>query len=125
MFKSQVSDIKRAQKEALLLREISKLFLQITLDDKELEGLTISKVKLSSDKSMCTVYFFSSQGQQDFENRFDRLILYKPSLRKSLSQTLALRHTPDLRFKFDTQVEKQLKLEELLNKIKTEEPSEK
>jgi len=124
MFKKQASDIKRAQKETLLLRELSKFFLQITLDDKELEGLSISKVKLSPDKSMCTVFFYSSKGAEDFEKRFERLILYKPSIRKSLSQTLVLRHTPDLRFKYDPHIEKQLKIEELLNKIKTEEPSE-
>lgn len=120
MFKKHTQDIKKAQKESLLLRELSRLFLQIVLDDKDFEGLFISKVKLSPDNSMCTVYFYSNNGEQDFQNRVEKLILYKPSLRKSLSQTLALRHTPDLRFKYDSQVEKQRKIEALLDKIKTE-----
>ncbi|TET05992.1 30S ribosome-binding factor RbfA [Candidatus Dependentiae bacterium] len=121
MFKKQLQEIKKAQKESLLLRELSKLFLQLTLDDKELENLTISKIKLSADKSVCTVFFYTQAGPEDFEKRLARLKLYKPSLRKALSQTLALRHTPDLIFKYDKQIEKQHKIEKLLNKIKTEE----
>ena len=121
MFKKQLQEIKKAQKESLLLRELSKLFLQLMLDDKELEGLTISKVKLSADKSICTVFFYTQAGPEDFEKRLVRLKLYKPSLRKALSQTLALRHTPDLIFKYDKQIEKQHKIEKLLEKIKTEE----
>jgi ribosome-binding factor A len=121
MFKKQLHEIKKAQKESLLLRELSKLFLQLTLDDKELEGLTISKIKLSADKSVCTVFFYTQEGHDYFKKRLARLILYKPSLRKALSQTVALRHTPDLIFKYDKQIEKQLKIEKLLDKIKTEE----
>ena len=121
MFKKQLQEIKKAQKESLLLRELSKLFLQLMLDDKELEGLTISKVKLSADKSICTVFFYTQAGPEDFEKRLVRLKLYKPSLRKALSQTLTLRHTPDLIFKYDKQIEKQHKIEKLLEKIKTEE----
>jgi len=113
MFKKQLQEIKKAQKESLLLRELSKLFLQLTLDDKELENLTISKIKLSADKSVCTVFFYTQAGPEDFEKRLARLKLYKPSLRKALSQTLALRHTPDLIFKYDKQIEKQHKIEKL------------
>jgi len=123
MFKKHVQDIKRAQRESLLLKEISRSFLRITIDDKELEGLSISRIGLSPDKSMCTVYFYTAKGPEDFKEKLPRIILYKPSLRKALSQNLALRHTPDLKFKFDNLVEKQIKVEQLLDKIKTEEPS--
>lgn len=123
MFKKPVQDIKRAQKESLLLREISKLFLQLALDDKVLEGLSISRVKLSPDRSVCTVFFYIPSGPEGFQEKLPRLILYKPSLRRALSQRLALRHTPDLKFKYDKHVEKQHQIEQLLDKIKTEEPS--
>ncbi len=123
MFKKHVRDIKKAQKESLLLKEISRLFLQLTLDDRELEGLNVSRVKLSPDNSICTIYFYTSAGIEEFEKKLPRIILYKPSLRKAISQDLALRHTPDLKFKFDNLVEKQIKIESLLDKIKGEEPS--
>ncbi len=122
MYKKHVRDIKKAQKESLLLKEISQFFLQLILDDKELEGLSISRVKLSDDKSICIVFFYTPAGPEAFKEKLPKLILYKPSLRKALSQGLALRHTPDLKFKFDNIVEKQIKIEQLLDKIKTEEP---
>jgi len=123
MYKKHVRDIKKAQKESLLLKEISQFFLQLMLDDKELEGLSISRVKLSDDKSICTVFFYTPAGPEGFKEKLPQLILYKPSLRKALSQDLALRRTPDLKFKFDNVVEKQIKIEQLLDKIKTEKPS--
>jgi len=122
MQKKQIQEIKKAQKESLLLRELSKLFLQITLDDPELKDLHISHVKLSPDNSMCSVFFYAPEGQKGFDERFAKLVLYKPSLRKALSQALALRHTPNLKFKYDKAVEKQRKVEALLDKIKTEDP---
>ena len=123
MYKKSVQEIKRSQKESLLLRELSNLFLRIIIEDKELEGLSITSIKLSPDSSRCTVFFYSAGGSDEFDRLRPRLVLYKPSLRKSLSRSLALRHTPDLRFKYDKQIEKQHEIEYLLNKIKTEEQS--
>ena len=121
MIKKRLQEIKKAQKEALMLHELSKLFLQLVLDDKELAGLSISSVSLSPDKSMCTVFFYAPGGPDEFEKKLGRLILYKPSLRRALSQAIALRHTPNLVFKYDKYVEKQHRVEELLNQIKKEE----
>jgi len=121
MFKKHVQTIKKAQKEAHILKELSKLFLRIVLDDKELEELSISRVKLSADNSICNVFFYTPTGAEGFEAQFPRLVLYKPSLRKALSQALALRHTPNLKFKYDKHVEKQQRIDQLLNEIKTEE----
>jgi len=121
MLKKHLQDIKIAQKESLILRELSKYFHQIVLDDPELAGMFISKVKLSADKSICTVFFSVQGGQEQFENKRERLVLYKPSLRRALSQNLALRRTPQLVFKYDRQFEKQQRIEELLDKVKLEE----
>ena len=38
MNNSQVAHIKRSQKESLLLKELSKMLHQLSLDDKELEA---------------------------------------------------------------------------------------
>ena len=123
MLKRELRDRKKAQKEALFFREISNLFVRIRLDDKELEDFSITKVHLSSDKSICTVYFYVLKGKEYFEKKLQHLILYKPSIRRSLSQTLAVRRVPDLRFKFDHTVAKQHKVADLLDKVKTEESS--
>jgi len=121
MYKKSVQSVKRAQKEAQIAREIANLFLQVVRDNKELEGLFVNHVKLSADAGICTVFFYTPDGKESFDKKLPLLILYKPSLRKALSQSLNLRYTPDLIFRYDAQGDKQREVEELLNKIKLEE----
>ncbi|MGC2310695.1 MAG: ribosome-binding factor A [Candidatus Babeliaceae bacterium] len=115
---SSVSRIKHAQKESLFLRHISTLFTQTALDDDRLKDLFINRVSLSPDKGICTVYFYTAQGQAHFEQVLDILKLYKPSLRKALAHAIKARYTPDLIFRFDEQYEKQQKIEKLLDTLK-------
>lgn len=119
----QQRSIKKAQKEALLLREISQLFHQIMLDDSRITDLFINRVQLSPDKGMCTVFFYSPLGREHFEKIMPLLILYKPSLRTAIAHKIQSRYTPEIKFRFDDQFEKQQRIETLLEKIKTEEPS--
>lgn len=118
---SSVSNVKRAQKESLLFREISQLFLQATMDDTRLQGLFVNRVQLSPDKGLCTVYFYTSKGEDHFLEMLPILTLYKPSLRKALAATIKGRYVPDLLFKFDKQFEKQQRIEELIESVRTKE----
>lgn len=117
---SRTSSIKRAQKESQLYRTISELFMKLAQDDPRLADLTINRVSLSNDKSLCRVYFYTAQGESAFREKLPYLILYKPSLRKALAQSINARYTPQIEFDFDSQFEKQLELEGLLEKIKGE-----
>ena len=115
-----VSDIKRAQKESLLLRELSTYFLRITNEDNRIKDIILNRVKLSKDKGVCTLYFYTPQGEQYFQEIMPFLILYKPSMRKALAQSINARYTPQLVFKYDTPYEKHLKVDELIEKLKQE-----
>ncbi len=115
--------IKIAQKEKLLFREISSLFMKASMDDPKLRGFTITRVELSADKGFCSVYFYTPDGKEVFHEQLETLKLYKPSLRKALSG-LKSRYTPDLVFKFDEQFEKQMRIENLLDKVKQETPED-
>ena len=121
MARSSVSDIKRAQKESLLLRVISELVAQTALDDERLRGIFVTRVTLSSDKSSAIVSFYSHDGAETFKEKLEVLKLYKPSLRKSLASRIEGRYTPQIIFRFDDKFEKTSRIEELLNKIKAEE----
>lgn len=118
---SSVSNVKRAQKESLLFREISQLFLQAMMDDKRLEGLFVNRVQLSPDKGVCTVYFYTAKGEEYFDDILQVLTLYKPSMRKALASTVKGRYVPDLVFEFDKQFEKQQRIEELIEQVRTKE----
>lgn len=116
----RIQEIKKAQKEKLFFREISQLLLQLTFDNPALRDLIISRISLSDDKSVCTVYFYTAQGLEQFKQKLELLKLYKPSLRKAIADTIKGRYTPELLFKFDEQYEKGEKISQLLEKIKTE-----
>lgn len=118
-----VQSVKKAQKESLLLREISRLFLEKSIDDPELKDLFINRVSLSNDKSVCAVYFYSALGREEFERAFEHLKLYKPSMRKALSQTVPGKYVPNIVFRFDDQLKKQLEIESLIERIKTDDDS--
>ncbi len=118
---SSLGHVRRAQKESLLFREVSKLFLEASLDDPKLQAITINRVALSPDKSICTVYFYTPEGQAYFEKELLPIITqYKVSLRRALASRVQSRYTPDLVFAYDIQLEKQLRLEMLLEEVKSE-----
>jgi ribosome-binding factor A len=113
----RLREIKHAQREAQVLREVSNFFLRITLDDPRLQGIYISRVKLSANRSMCTIFFYTPGGITDYEAKRPILVMYKPTLRTALSKTLHGRYTPDLVFDFDAQYEKQRKVDDLLEQL--------
>lgn len=122
MIEKKVNYQKRAQRESLIRKELSKLFLEIKLSDENLKDIFINNVQLSSDKSTANILFFSLSGEEHFEKILPFLILYKPSMRKALSRILDSRYTPQIVFRYDKTCEKQAKIEALLDKLKTEDP---
>ncbi len=116
----QQQEIKKAQRESYFYREISNLFLQITIDEPRLNGLFINKISLSSDGGICVVLFLATNGRAEFEEKLPILILYKPSLRTALAKTSHSRYTPNLIFRYDEDQEKADKINRLIDKLKDE-----
>jgi ribosome-binding factor A len=123
MSSQRTSDIKRAQKESLMLKEISSLYQQAALDNNELSRVSISRVQLSPDKGICWIFFYTPEGEEAFNEILETLKLYRPSLRKALASRVRFRYVPDLIFKFDKQFDKTMRVEELIEKVKSEDKS--
>lgn len=119
-----VSSIKKSQKESLLFRAIANLFAQTTLDDARLVGVAVNRVKLSDDKGVAIVFFYTPGGIEEFKEKLPFILLYKSSLRKALAHSINSRYTPELVFKYDDQFEKQQRIEGLLEQIKGEDSSD-
>ncbi|MCX5922680.1 MAG: ribosome-binding factor A [Candidatus Dependentiae bacterium] len=117
MISKNVRNIRRVQKETQLLREISNLILQTSLDAPELKELYVNRVTLSPDRSRCYVYFATNGGKEVFDKKLGHLILYKPSMRTALANSLDLRYTPDLVFRYDQISEKERRIAELFTLI--------
>ncbi len=120
--RNSVSEIKRAQKESVLLRLVSELFSQKSKDDAALRAFAITRTELSQKKGMCYVYFYTTEGKEAFQNALDTLKLYKPSLRKAIATQMQGRYVPDIIFAFDDQYEKVFRIEELLLRVSHEQP---
>lgn len=116
----QQQEIRKAQKESYFYREISQLFLQITIDEPRLNGLFINRVTLSSDGGTCVVLFLATNGKAEFEEKLPLLVLYKPSMRTALAKTSPGRYTPTLVFRYDESQEKVEKINRLIDKLKDE-----
>lgn len=122
--RTSVNEIKKAQRESVLLKLVSELFAQQARDEQALQGLAVSRVELSQKQGLCTVYFYTPDGKEAFDKALETLKLYKPSLRKAVAHQLQGRYVPDLLFVYDAQYEKIFRIEELLQKVAQEEPVE-
>lgn len=111
--------IKKARREAQLQKIVAGLLAQQALDDPELQNLQVTQVKLNSSKSICSVLFYSPEGEAFFKDKLGHLILYKPSLRKALGEELRGRYVPDIIFKYDQNMQKQIDLETLIDRVAT------
>ena|SRR5438477_10810252 len=120
MAQSKISTIKHAQRSSFILREVSELFLKIAMDDVTLQELYITRVELSPDRGVCTIFFHTPAGNEGFQKLMPTLILYKPSLRSALAKASSARYTPDLRFAYDAGIDHQNKIEDLFKKLKDE-----
>lgn len=116
----QQQEIRKAQKESYFYREISSLFLQLTIEEPRLNGLFINRISLSSDGGTCVVLFLAANGRPEFEEKLPILVLYKPSLRTALAKTSHSRYTPNLIFRYDESHEKVEKINRLIDKLKDE-----
>lgn len=97
--------------------------MRIAYDEPIVAQIFLTRAELSSDGGICYLYF-SAYGAPTVEGRADvfkeacgRLILYKPSLRKALAQSMHSRYVPDLRFMFDEQREKEMRVNDILLKV--------
>ena len=120
MTNSRVSSIKHAQKESLLMREISNLLIRISQDEPKLLELYVTRVKLSPDKGTCTVFLHCPQGLSQYEEKRPTLVLYKPSIRQALSKLLHGRYTPKITFMYDAELDKQRHIDDLIESLKKE-----
>jgi len=109
---------KHAQRESLLLKTLSSFFLQITQDNERLNALSVTRLKLSPDGGICSLYIHAAGGIKEFEELRSELVLYKPSLRAALAKAVHLRRIPDIRFIYDEVFDEQQRVSELIEDLK-------
>ncbi len=91
------------------------LFLEAK--DEDFKNVVITDVDVSNDLSFAKVYFTTTD---DIEHVTKDLNNASGFFRSLLSQRLDIRHTPELRFIFDSSSEYGTKIEKLIKKIHEE-----
>lgn len=98
-------------------RELSALLRE--MKDPRISGgmLSVVKIDLASDLSLCRVYVSSLQGRDAAEEAVKTLKSAAGFLRRELGRRLQLRHTPELRFVADSSIEHSADIAKILNDL--------
>ncbi len=109
---------RRPEKVASLLREVLSEILLHELNDPVLKNIiTITDVKIGSDLKKATVYFrVFGADPSEVERALKRS---KGYIKRLLSQKITIKFLPDLEFERDTSEEREKRLDELFEKIKS------
>ncbi|MCK4373463.1 MAG: 30S ribosome-binding factor RbfA [candidate division Zixibacteria bacterium] len=101
-----------------ILRVVSRLF-EGELSAKVRGMVTFTQVRLTNDLRYATVYYSVLGGDEDrtaIEERFQQM---SGRIRHLVGRQMQIRHIPEFKFKYDPSVEEGIKIERLLNEIKS------
>jgi ribosome-binding factor A len=108
---SRVGDQIRAEIADLLMKEIH---------DPGIGFLTVTHVKVTSDLQQARVYYTTLGDEKARRESARALERATPFLRRQLGQRLRLRRAPELQFFFDESIERQDRIERILQEINLE-----
>jgi ribosome-binding factor A len=110
---------RRPERVSGLLQEAVSEILLREVKDPRVEGVTLTGVETTPDLKLAKVYFSTLRP----ENREAALAGLKSAagyIKRQISTRLQLRHTPELRFLYDTTLDKANRLESLLRQVEQE-----
>jgi ribosome-binding factor A len=115
MIKNQkVKEIKTLKKEAMILRTLMTVLPKIGIKSSLLLQISFTKVTLSAEKSTALVYIFSAFGKEIAEAAIKLLVSYQKQIHFNLCAELQFRYMPQLKFIYDSQYEKIIKINDLI-----------
>jgi len=113
---------RRSDRVAEAIRRLISETVHSKLRDPRIKGVvTITRVEITPDLRFAKIYY-SVLGDEKKKSLVARgLDSAKNYIRKYIGDSLELRYTPDILFKFDKKVERSAKIDEILEKIHKEE----
>ena len=102
--------------EKIIERELASILFDSS--NNKLKFVSITKVALTSDLSLATVYYTVLGNEWEIESTKEDLEKSKVYLRSSLAKKLDLRKTPDLRFKYDESLAYGNRITQILDNLK-------
>lgn len=110
-----MASIKIERLNHLIQQEISVILMK-EVKDEELKFVTITGCDISNDYSFCKVYF-TVLDQTKKEVVLEALAGASSFIRTKLAERIDIRHTPELKFIYDTSIEYGEHIEKIIDKI--------
>ena len=110
----------RADRVSGLIQETLSDLLKKRIHDPRLQMATITKVKMSADLKLARIYFAiygDDKKSEDAANGFESA---RGFIKRILARKLGLRYMPDLKFFYDDSLDYGSHIDQLLEKIKTD-----
>ena len=108
---------RRIQRVASQIKTELSWLIERELKDPSKGFLTITRVKISPDLKIASIYYSVLGDENERKSSEDALTRAKSFLKRELGNKLSMRFTPDLRFFYDHSLEYAGKIESLINKI--------
>ena len=109
--------VDRTRRVAELIRRALADIIRDRLPDRGLGLLSITATEITRDLSRATV-FISLLGEEEDQERATKILNEESSaLRHELSRTLNLRHTPEIKFRYDLSIERGARLSRLIDDL--------
>ena len=119
------SGAKRSLRVAEAIREELATLLISKLRDPRLRTAHISRVEVSDDISVATIYYTVIGSNNEIQAAGTGFTKAKGFMRTHLAKTLNLRFTPALHFRYDKVADKVSELEDIFQEIENERSSRK
>lgn len=114
-----MSSIKIERLNHTYQEEIS-LIINREIKDDSIKFITITGVDVTSDLSFAKVYYtvLDSDKKKEMAEKLEKLA---PFIRKKLAERIDIRHTPELKFIYDTSIAYGEHIEEIIDSLKEKE----
>ena len=110
----------RADRVSGLIQEVLSELLKKNIRDPRLAMATITSVKMSRDLKLARIYFTIYGDREKSEAAAQGFESARGFIKRSLARQLGLRYMPDLKFFYDESFEYGSHIDQLLEKIATE-----
>jgi ribosome-binding factor A len=115
-----MTSFSRADRVSGLIQETLSDLLKKRIHDPRLQMATITKVKMSADLKLARIYFAIYGDDKKSEDAAKGFESARGFIKRILARKLGLRYMPDLKFFFDDSLDYGSHIEQLLEKIKTD-----
>lgn len=113
---------KRSQRVAdSIVKEVSQMIVKGEIKDPRLSSVYITGIKVVDNLSLAEIFFTVLEDSGDKEQALKGLESAKGFIKSTLSKRLKMRRIPELRFSYDSALEKGYKVDEILREIGSEE----